>query len=184
MKIIFPALVLLMTSAQCFAVDNSNNEKNHVLGIQLGFTSVNSEITSERSDGGTVAGINYGYQFNPTWAINAGVLFGDSLCLITCPQDMSTIRTMDYDSYLLTIKGSVPISKRWSVFGKLGANSYNLEFSGDDRASLLNNGVGGVLAAGFNFRAYNGFGLDIEVTLLDMDIVSATSTTVNVSYMF
>jgi len=106
------------------------------------------------------------------------------LCLITCPQDMSTIRTVDYDSYLLTLKGSVPISKRWSVFGKLGANSYDLEFSGDDRVSLVNNGVGGVLAAGFNFRAYNGFGLDIEVTLLDMDIVSATSTTVNVSYMF
>jgi len=173
-----------MGTAPCFATDNSRNEKNHIVGISLGFGDVNSDIPSEKDDRGTVAGVNYGYQFNSNWALNAGVIFGDSLCLIACPSDKSTLRNLSYDSYLVTLKGSLPISNRWSVFAKLGVNSYQVNLTGDDRDRLITEGAGGVIGTGFDFRAYNGFGVGIGVTLLDMEDLLAINSTVNISYLF
>lgn len=82
------------------------------------------------------------------------------------------------------VKGSLPLSHRWSVFGKLGVNYYDLVFSGDDRVNKIDTGVGALLAKGLDFRAYNGLGLGFEMTLLYMDNILAKNLTINFSFMF
>ena len=57
-------------------------------------------------------------------------------------------------------------------------------FSGGNRVNETDSGVGALLATGLDFRAYNGFGLGLEMTLLDMGNISAKNVTLNFSYMF
>ncbi|WP_157826746.1 outer membrane beta-barrel protein [Colwellia sp. 12G3] len=174
--------MLFVLAQPCLAVDNiSSNGKNHTLGINLGLDSVDTDISSESDDGGIITGFTYGYKFDSTWTVNTGKVFGGSFCIVTCFGD---VRVLDYDSYILNIKGSLPLSNRWSVFGKLGVNYYNVMFSGGNRVNVIDTGVGTLLATGFDFRAYNGFGLGFEMTLLDMGNILAKNVTLNFSYMF
>lgn len=183
-KIYFTPLLLAITQP-CLAVEEiSSKGKSHTLEIQLGLGSVDTETASEKDDKESVSGFIYGYKYNSNLTINMGVVSGETYCIITCPQDWSSIRTLEYDSYILNAKGSLLLSNRWSVFGKLGANYYNLEFSGENRASATDTGVGALLATGFDFRAYNGFGLGFEIAYLDMGNISAENYTLNFSYMF
>ena len=177
--------MLLALSIPCLAVDNlSSIGKNHTLGINLGLGGVDTDISSETDESESVIGVIYGYQYSSIWAINTGMISAESFCIITCLKGTSIARTLGYDSYLLNIKGSLNFSNRWSMFGKLGVNYYDLEFSGGQRIDLTDSGVGGLLATGFDFRAHNGFGFGIEATWLDMGNVSATNYTINLSYMF
>jgi len=172
-------------SFPCLAIDNlSSTGKNHTLGINFGLGNVDTDISSETDDSESVVGFNYGYQYSENWAINVGKTSGSSFCIVTCAEISSTVRTLGYNSYNLNVKGSIPLSNRWSMFGKLGLNHYDLEFSGADRISLTDNGVGALLATGFEFRAHNGFGIGFEATWLDMGNISAENYTINFSYMF
>lgn len=183
MKIIFITLILLTSASQCFAVDDiSSNGKKHILGIDLGIGSINPENSEEELDTESVVRLTYGYQYNSTWSVNTGVIFGSGseLCIVTCPE----LRSLSYNSYILNIKGSHPLNNRWSVFGKLGVNYYDLELSGANQARVTDSGIGPLIATGFDFRAYNGFGLGIELSLQDMGVITSTSASVNFSYMF
>ncbi len=187
-------LVLLTLTTPSFAVDNLNLNENiqvdnpnsegnkHIVGVNIGIGRASTDISSEISDSENVGGLFYGYQFNSTWTLNTGVIVGDSLCIFTCSNNND--RTLDFNSYFLSVKSSYSLNNRWSVFGKLGVNHYNYEFSGDDRVSLTENGFGSLLATGFDFRARSGFGIGLEVLFLDMGNVSQESFGVNFSYMF
>lgn len=183
LKAIFITLVLLTSASPCFAVDDiSSNGKNHIFGIDLGLGSIDPENTEEELDTESVVKLTYGYQYNSILSINTGVIFGNGteLCIVTCPE----LRTLSYNSYILNIKGSHPLNNRWSVFGKLGINYYDLELSGANQANVTDNGVGPLIATGFDFRAYNGLGLGIELSLQDMGVMTSTGISVNFSYMF
>ena len=183
MKIIFITLVLLTSATPCFAVDDiSSNGKRHILGIDLGLGAIDPENSEEELDTESIVRLTYSYQYNSTWAINTGVIFGEGtkLCIVTCPE----LRSLSYNSYTLSIKGSHPLNNRWSVFGKLGVNHYDLELSGANQADVTDNGIGPLIATGFDFRAYNGFGLGIELSLQDMGVITSTAVSVNFSYMF
>jgi hypothetical protein len=182
MKKVYFTLLLFVITEPCLAVDSmSSNGKNHTLGFSLGGGSVDTDISSENDDGGSVSGFTYGYKYDSTLTINTGIVSGDSFCIVTCFTD---VRVLNYDSYILNVKGSLPLSNRWSVFGKLGVNYYDLVFSGNDRVNTTDTGVGALLATGLDFRSYNGFGLGLEMTLLDMDNILAKNLTINFSYMF
>ncbi|PKG80625.1 hypothetical protein CXF85_21095 [Colwellia sp. 75C3] len=183
MKIIFITLVLLISTSPCFAVEYiSSNGKNHIFGIDLGLGSIDPENFEEELDTESIVRLTYGYQYNSTWSINTGLIFGNGteLCIVTCPE----LRTLSYTSYILNIKGSHPLNNRWSVFGKLGVNYYDLELSGANQANVTDNGIGPLIATGFDFRAYNGFGLGIELSLQDMAVITSTGVSFNFSYMF
>jgi hypothetical protein len=185
MKKLYLILVLLTFTQTCLAVENSRvDEKFHTIGFNLGVGTIRTDVSSESDDLAGVAGINYGYQYDSTWAIGTGLVSGDSICIITCLDDMSLARNVGYDSYILNIKGSLPLSNRWFLFGKVGGNYYNVEYTGSNRANLKDSGVGALLAAGFDFRAHNGFGLGLETTWLDMGDIYATTFTLNISYAF
>ncbi len=182
MKKLYFTLLLLAITGPCLAFDTiSSTGKNHTLGVNLGFGSFDTDISSENDVSGSFGGYIYGYKYDSTWTINTGIVSGGSFCIITCFGDA---RVLNYDSYILNIKGSLPLSNRWSAFGKLGVNYYDVVFSGGDRVNITDTGVGALLATGVDFRAYNGFGLGFEMTLLDMDNHLAKNVTLNFSYMF
>ena len=183
MKNIYLTLVLFALAQPCLAADGiSSDGKSHTLSINWGFGSVNTDISSEIDvDGDAIGGYVYGYKYDSTWTVNVGKLSGGSFCIITCFGD---VRNLNYDSYILNIKGSMPLSNRWSFYGTLGANSYEVVFSGNSRIDRTDSGVGVLLATGFDFRAYNGFGLGFEAIYLDMGHTSGESFTLNFSYMF
>ena len=188
-KIYFTFVLLIMLSQPSFAVENSSSDgKNHSVGVSTGVGSIRTNLHSEKSTSGSIYGISYTYQYDSTWAINAGYIHGDGFdfCIITClPDDeMNNLRVSDYNSFILNIKGSLPLSNRWSVFGKVGIDYYKSEFSKGYRASMKDSGMGALLATGLEFRTYNGFGVAIEYMWLDMgDIYSATLMT-NITYLF
>lgn len=187
MRIILITLVLLTITKPCFAVDDissdmSSNGKKHILGIDLGLGSVDSNNYSIEVDEESIIRFTYGYQLNSVWVVSTGVIRGNGkeLCIRTCLE----LRALDYNSYILNIKGSYPLINRWSVFGKLGANYYDVDLSGANKANVMDSGVGALIATGVDFRAYNGFGFGIEISFQDMGIITSTSLSANFSYMF
>lgn len=186
MKKIFLAPLLLAIMQSCLAEDTfSNSGKHYIFGVNFGVGEINTDLPSEEDNSEFTGGIFYGYQYNSKWTINAGFAAGSSIdCIIACLDDLSLYRSAEYNSYILNIKRSLPLSRRWSVFGKLGANYYNSKFYGAHIDKITDRGVGALLATGFDFRAFNGFGVGFEAKWLDMGDINATNYTVNFSHMF
>lgn len=187
-KVYFILVLLAVFTQSCLAIEDiSSNSKHHSLGYQLGLGSIRTDLASEEDGHLFFQGVTYGYQFSSNWTMSAGVVKGEEVlyCIITCfPEAEIPYRTIDFKSYMLSIKGSLPFSKRWSVYGKLGGNYFKSEFTGNNRYSVTKNGTGALLATGFDFRAYNGFGLSLEAIWLDMKEVNVSGFSVNVSYLF
>lgn len=193
-KVYFILVLLVVLTQPCLAAESiSSDNKHHSFGIKYGVGSIRTDLLSERSYNGEFGGVIYGYQYDSNWTINTGLVLGEELdvCIITCIKyddaslyDKESFRTVDYYSYILNIKGSLPLNNRWTIFGKLGVNHYNSKFSGADRNSVTENGIGTLLAAGIDFRAYNGFGVGLEVIRLDMGEIYAAGLAINLSYLF
>ncbi|TPH13330.1 outer membrane beta-barrel protein [Litorilituus lipolyticus] len=186
MKQIILTVLLWMLMQPCFATENiSTLGKHHIIGINLGVGKITTDLPIEQDDNEISSGIYYGYKYDTNWTINAGISEGDSIgCAIQCVADTNLYRKIKYKSYLLNLKGSIPLSNRWSMFGKIGANYYQSEFSGEYRAKISENGVGALFAAGFEVRAFNGVGFAFEAKRLSMGDIAATNYTLNFSYMF
>ncbi len=87
-----------------------------------------------------------GYQFNPTWGIEAGYT------------DLGKYRGADVESWSLAGTGTMPLSERWSLIGKLGASANRPEFAGSsDHTDVL---VG--LGVGYSFTRNVGLRLEYE----------------------
>ena len=185
MKLRYLTALLIAFSQPYLSADNiSSNSKQHILSANLGIGSTETDLFTESGDLSTWS-ILYGYKYDSTWTINTELIFADDLeCFISCMSDVLNIRHIDYNALILNVQGSLPLSERWSMFGKLGFNYYRSDFYGGNKPRINNNGLGSFAAAGFNFRAFNGFGLGFEGKKLSMGDIDSTIYSLNFSYMF
>lgn len=87
-----------------------------------------------------------GYQFNPTWGIEAAY------------NDLGQYRGADVESYSLAGTGTMPLNERWSLIGKLGASTNRPEFAGSsDHTDVL---IG--LGVGYSFTKNVGMRVEYE----------------------
>lgn len=183
MKIILITTILLIITPASFADDKvSPYDKAHTFEIGLALGSIHSDKELNDVDSETIVKLIYGYRYDSTWSINTGVNFGNGtgICILTCTGH----NYLKHKSFILNVKGSIPLSQHWSVFGKLGLNYYDIELSGLEKTKNNVNGIGALIATGLDFSFDNGLGLGLEFSLQEMNVLTSTNASFNLSYMF
>jgi hypothetical protein len=132
-KVYFIALLLALTFP-CLAVENiSSHNKQHILSVEHGSSTIDTDLPSEESDRVETYSLSYGDQYDSIWVINTELVVGKGDdCLLVCAGDGSNynFRSSRYNGYIINTKGSLPLSSRWSIFGQLGVNYWQSELYG------------------------------------------------------
>jgi hypothetical protein len=186
MKRIYVGIIVGMIATQCTSLQ-ANESKHHTIGVNLGFGEITNGFDKNEDGFEFTDGVFYEYQFNNVWAVYTAYLSGSDIGCFICGtgnDDLFTRPKLNYDSYLSGIKGSLQLSQRWALFGKLGVNYYKTEFADNKQSNDSQTGIGVFAATGFDFRAYNGFGLGFESKWLDMGELKSVNYTLNFSYRF
>lgn len=92
------------------------------LGVGIGEANTNTNENSWKLFGG--------YQFTPMWGVELGYT------------DLGSYRGSDIESWYLAATGTLPLSDRWSLIGKLGGASNRSKFQNASNHSDLLAGVG------------------------------------------
>ena len=85
---------------------------------------------------------------------------------------------------MAAIKGDIDLSQRNSLYGKIGAQYYDYEFSRNDRFIEGDSGTGLFLEAGWQYRWDLGIGMNAGLRYQDMGDLEFTSANVGISYTF
>lgn len=187
------SLSLISTAAYC-------EEKKHTVGLVAGFASGEYKNSSKDGDGFVQSYLFYNYQFVDHFSVevgfNSAAEYDDWDCEEddddnwTCRwNDDNKIFNMESDDFELhgfvaAIKGDVPLSKRNSLYGKVGAQYYDYEFSGNDHYIGGDSGTGLFLEAGWQYEWDLGLGMNVGIRYQDMGDLTLTSSNVGISYAF
>lgn len=190
------ALVTSLTATcSALAADNTN-KKTHTFGGQLAI----GGAQYKNSDSEDVAQFYayYNFRLNDNYSLeiasNSGVEIDDWHCHKDddddwrCNEDNSLFSLyadeLEYDNIILAIKGIIPLSRRNSLYGKIGAQYYDYEIQTRNRTIRDDSGTGLFLAAGWQFRWHNGIGINSGIQYLDMGDLETLSATAGISYSF
>lgn len=164
---------LLICAVLSVNADNAEADSNSI-GVVSGVGTLFTDAHSEEDDGLVLLGAYYSHQINKTFAVEGAVLFGSSPCFINCTDSPYATFT----SYQVNAKALLPVSRHWSFFGKLGANSYRIKYDPEHALPYSYQelgwqnkrvkGVGAVAAIGIEFKAQNGFHFGFQVQDLPM----------------
>ncbi|MCJ8269286.1 MAG: porin family protein [Psychrosphaera sp.] len=184
MKKSLMALLVLALSPMAHCEENSSTDKTHTLGFGFGWTNMRSDLVAETSDIQGYGSYFYSYQFTPVWAINFDHTTADTKNIGFGDSDVAIYRQAKYNANIISAKGRVALSPRWQFYGKLGANQYQMDYTGQQQPAHHQSGLGIALAAGVEFRAYNGFGFGFQIQHLDMGDTRVTANGMYFSYLF
>lgn len=141
----------------------------------------------------------YNYQFLPHYYLEVGLVRAEDVddwqceeageSAWDCKADGNNHFSLDVDHYsqdslVLALKTDLNLSKRNSLYAKLGAEFYEYELSVDHNKLADESGVGLFLAAGWKYRWDNGMGINAGVEHHDLGDLERTSATFGVSYSF
>ncbi|WP_104024506.1 LysM peptidoglycan-binding domain-containing protein [Vibrio hyugaensis] len=121
------------------------NRTTFIMGIIAGFSSVaiaeptnwyvggslthNGKTDTEFSDSSFGGGIKLGYQLSPTWAIEASTGTYGQLDMLKVGEYRNTTQNISRYGTDLSLLGTLPLSKRYKLYGGLGMISENDELS-------------------------------------------------------
>ena len=193
------ALVALSLISSTAAVANStehNELKRHTFGGKIAVGNV--ELKSSPDEDYTNFYSYYNYKLNQTLSLEVGLNFGfdasDWECEdfdngFTCRDRNDSMFGIGADelevtSLVLAGKAAIPLSKRNSLYAKLGANIYDYEILRDDRLLLEDSGTGVYLEAGWQYAWDFGLGMDAGLQYFDMGDLDSVTFGVGVNYQF
>jgi OmpA-OmpF porin, OOP family len=130
------ALALACGSLGAFAATNTPTSVGAYAGASLGTTQFPDSVNGVSGDGSPVSGKLFGgYQFTPNFALEVGAANLGSVS--------SASGDLDGRAVFLDAVGSLPLSDRWSVLGRIGVAQVNANTSfGDDSGNGLKVGLG------------------------------------------
>ncbi len=189
LKVILITFIMLTTFTSYAETIQAQDSKKYTLGLGVGTGQFKVDKALEYANDAFSYNYYFNYQYNNvlSYELNLVNVETDDFCIITCFQDLNTLR-LEYKLAALLVKGSLEFSKRWSGFGKIGANYHQLKPIGNNGLSDVHfsneNGIGPYAAVGFEFRALNGFGLMFDYSYAGIGDYRSLIGSFNVSYKF
>jgi len=175
-------------------------EKNHTFGLVTGFASGDYKNSSKDGDGFVQAYLYYNYQVIDNLSVEVAYTGAQELNDWDCNEDEDDVWTcrfdddepifnlhandFDLDGIVVAVKGDIDLSLRNSLYGKIGAQFYEYEFSRNDRFLEGDNGTGLFLEAGWQYRWDLGIGMNAGLRYQDMGDLTFISSNVGISYSF
>ncbi len=200
MKILktLPFVIAAFCSLSSYA-DETDTAKLHTFGAQWGVGGADFGNSNTDGDGVLQLYGYYNYAFNQNLALELGLNVGADVDDWDCHQDSdddwhcnsnnSSLFDLDadevtYSNFVVAIKGTFPLSKRNSLYGKIGGQSYDYEISKRDRVVIDDSGIGAFVEAGWQYRWDFGLGLNAGFQHMNMGDLDTSVLTAGVSYNF
>lgn len=175
-------------SAERYSIDQGI----HTIGIGGGYGSINGNLADSIDNNQGAWAFYYNYALDSTYSVEVSYNTGDTdnaFCILCglFESDLE-INNQKYETIILSGRGTVPLSQRWYLFSKVGLNRYDSRayrrHEGRNYYLPSENGIGFYGAAGIEFRAYNGFGVNFELHYLDIGKIDSSAGMINLSYLF
>jgi len=199
----FLALSLISTAAytaETIHAEKSSPETKHTVGLIAGVATGEYKNSNNDGDGFIQAYLYYNYQIvdhlfvelaytaateRNTWECKENnddewnCRFGNNAPIFNL-----LANDFEQDGFVVAIKGDIDLSQRNSLYGKIGAQYYDYEFTRNDHFIEGDTGTGLFLEAGWQYRWDLGIGMNVGLRYQDMDDLSLASTNVGISYSF
>ncbi len=198
MKLSSLAAISLLSLSLLSTYSNAQ-DKPHSFGLVTGAASGEYKNSSQDGDGFAQAYLFYNYQvfknFSVEFAYNTAAELDSWECNETT-EDKWTCGTndkpmfgllaneMQLDGFVVAIKGEAPLSKRNSLYAKLGAQYYDYKFSRNDNFVEGEDGTGVFFEAGWQYIWNCGIGMNVGLRYQDMGELTLKSPNVGISYSF
>jgi len=201
MKLLNLAATSLL-SLSLISVTAYSEEEKHTVGLVTGVASGEYKNSSRDGDGFLQAYLFYNYQIVDNFSVEVaytGAIEADSWDCEeddddddrwTChwDDDENIFNTdadnFELDGFVAAIKGDISLSQRNSLYGKIGAQYYDYEFSRNDYFIEGDSGTGLFLEAGWQYRWDLGIGMNVGLRYQDMGDLTFVSSNVGISYSF
>ena len=195
------AALLCLTATNALANDNfvESEPKLHTFGMQLGGGGLDYKGKDTDGEGVVQSYLYYNYHFMPNFALEAGLLSGQEVEDWDCFKDVNgewecfnednkrfdlLADDFEFSAIVLAIKTTLPISKRNSLYAKLGGQFYDYELAFNRKKIADETGVGLILEAGWGYQWDSGVGINAGLQFNHMDDAELHSLNIGVSYQF
>lgn len=159
------------------------------LGVHWGTGNVTTDLSGEDPDLGIQESILYEYKLDESNSLSTVYTKGSAdFCFITCFS--GDRREAEWKNFQINFKKKFEMTKRWSPFGRIGANYYESKFKGNYtwdnnlKPEISESGFNYVVALGLQFEANNGFFIGFEAQHMPMDIISTNTYNVFGGFSF
>ncbi|MCF2907300.1 porin family protein [Pseudoalteromonas sp. DL2-H2.2] len=195
----FSLLSLVFAVSASFATQAAQHNEQHRVGAQLFGGDASYKSSSQDGDGVTHVYFYYNYQYDSTWALEAAYNTGmeadeweckdDSDDKFTCTRNDKALfglgaNELDYDNFVLAVKGQYQLSDSNYLYAKLGAHYYDYEIGYKGKTMVEEDGVSFLTEAGWQYDWDNGMSLNASIQYMDMGDLDTTNFGLGVSYRF
>ena len=190
-RILLAIYFVFVTFQPCslLAVEQDQALKKHIFGAQWSLGSADHDKSLINDTGVSHLYGYYNYAIDQKLAIEIGYNEGSDWS-IGWGWDSDDTK---YKNFVIATKGSIPLSKRNSLFFKLGGQIYDYQITDQSFDSQLNktgnllekkSGFGFYLEAGWQYRWDIGLGLNSGLQFMDMGNLTISTFTTGISYQF
>lgn len=188
-----------LLSLSLLSTYSSAQDRPHSFGLVTGAASGEYKNSSQDGDGFAQAYLFYNYQviehFFVELAYNAATELDSWECneigndRWTCGTNNKPMfglfaDEMKLDGFVVTIKGEAPLSKRNSLYAKLGAQYYDYKFTRNDNFVDGEEGTGVFFEAGWQYRWNCGIAMNVGLRYQNMGELTLKSPNIGISYSF
>ena len=185
MKLV-PILLATVSTAimpQLTLASENLNDKVHTFSFETGFGNSDYDKGVSSDDGVAHASFRYSYEILPTYEVELGYTVGsdvDDFLFLGLFEDVE----LDYEAFTLSAQKSWSISKRNSLYAKLGTSSFDYEYTENDKVLVDDSGMGFVAGVGWQLRFPSGFGLSAGFEYHQMKDLKVKAYTLGMNYKF
>ena len=194
MKPLVTCLALLLTGSVSAAQYSSFNWLNTV-GVNAGSGSISFKGKDSKNQ--SVWKINgfYNMKLSEHFSIETGLSFANDLDDLECKynQDDYVVKCVNKDLYAdkfeyraiyIAARAQVALSKRNSLYGKIGANYFDYDLRLFQGANIDDNSLGWQSEIGWQYQWDNGLGIQAGLQYSDAGDVELNTTHLGISYSF
>lgn len=198
MKLLTIFTPLLLASVISFSV-SAEVENPHSAGLSISGGGIDYKGKDTDGTGVGQSYLYYNYQFLPHYYLEVGLSSAEDTddwdCdkigenSWNCRADHDDNFSLDADNFtqdslIVAFKTDLSLSKRNSLYAKVGAEFYQYELSLAHNKFADESGVGLYLEAGWQYRWDNGIGLNTGIQHHDLGDIESTSVSIGASYSF
>ena len=191
--ITFFAFFSRVSFAEQVVISSFNVDKKSTLGLGYSWGSLSGDVTENFYNRFGLTTLFYDYRISRHLSMDVRYFkgdTGDAFCIVTCREgiaDNFLKNDIKFSGVSIGGKGALKLSRRWTVFARLGMNSFDTTRYGNYRGQRVGEGLSGTglyAAGGVEFRTFNGVGFSFEVQHFGLDDIRANAYSLNLSYQF
>jgi len=187
-------LLTVLLSSSVMAAEKSK----HTLGFQVGAGGLEYNNQDTDNEGMASSYLYYNYKLSQNYYLEVGATGAEDIDDWDCDKNNSgdwecfsdgskldlIADDFDYKALVIALKTDLSLSKRNSIYGKVGALFYDYEMELRSNKTVKEEGTGYMLEAGWAYRWDSGMGMNVGWQYQDASDLKLSALNVGINYAF